>query len=167
MSSDAITLRQAAQADEPFLWAMLFEAANMTQDGASSPEPAKADPYLAQYVANWGRESDLGVIAERHGDPLGAAWVRLLIDTAHTYPKAEQGAPELAIAVRPDQIGQGVGGAMLDHLIELARPHFPAIVLSVRETNPARRLYERHGFVAIDEIVNRVGTRSFVMQIRL
>jgi ribosomal protein S18 acetylase RimI-like enzyme len=162
-----ITLRQATADDELFLWTMLFEAANMTQDGASSPEPAKADPYLAQYVVDWGREGDLGVIAELQGKSVGAAWIRLLTDTAHSYPRAEPGAPELAIAVRPDQAGRGVGGAMLARLIELARPRYPAIVLSVREANRARRLYERHGFVVIDEVVNRVGTRSFVMQIRL
>ena len=36
-------------------------------------------------------------------------------------------------------------------------------MLSVREANPARRLYERMGFVVVQTIVNRVGGASFVM----
>jgi ribosomal protein S18 acetylase RimI-like enzyme len=39
----------------------------------------------------------------------------------------------------------------------------PAIVLSVREANPARRLYERMGFAVVDIAVNRVGGSSYVM----
>jgi ribosomal protein S18 acetylase RimI-like enzyme len=38
------------------------------------------------------------------------------------------------------------------------------VALTVREGNPAIRLYQRAGFVVIEEIVNRVGGKSFVMQ---
>jgi ribosomal protein S18 acetylase RimI-like enzyme len=75
--------------------------------------------------------------------------------------------PELAIAVRPDAIGQGIGGALLEALLDLARGQYSAVALSVRESNPARRLYERHGFVVVDTITNRVGGQSFVMQVDL
>jgi ribosomal protein S18 acetylase RimI-like enzyme len=38
------------------------------------------------------------------------------------------------------------------------------LALTVREGNPAIRLYQRAGFVVTEEIVNRVGGKSFVMQ---
>ncbi|MGH7934689.1 MAG: hypothetical protein ACREQN_16220 [Candidatus Binataceae bacterium] len=37
----------------------------------------------------------------------------------------------------------------------------------VRSTNPARRLYERCGFVVVAEVTNRVGGSSFVMTAQL
>jgi ribosomal protein S18 acetylase RimI-like enzyme len=165
--SDPFTIRPANAADEPFLWAMLYQAANMADDGAVSPDAAKDHPYLAKYVRGWGRPGDLGLVAEGAGRAaLGAAWVRVLSGSEKNYPAIADGTPELAIAVQPDQIGRGIGGALLGALLELARPHYPGIVLSVRAGNPARRLYERHGFMVIEEIVNRVGTRSYVMLVR-
>jgi ribosomal protein S18 acetylase RimI-like enzyme len=73
------------------------------------------------------------------------------------------GIPELAIAVLPQYIGQGIGARLLARLLEDARSLYPAVVLSVRDANPARRLYERLGFVVVDTVVNRVGGESFVM----
>jgi ribosomal protein S18 acetylase RimI-like enzyme len=162
-----VALRAAAAADEPFLCAMLFYAANMAADGARSPDEAREHPYLAKFVRGWGRPGDLGVLAEAAGLPVGAAWVRHLVGAEKGYPAVDDAYPELAIAVLPGRAGQGIGGALLGRLIALARPRFPGIVLSVRADNPARRLYERHGFTVSGEIVNRVGTRSYVMEMRL
>jgi len=163
------TIRRAAPADEPILWEMLYHAANMAEDGATSSEAAKTHPYLAEFVAGWGRPGDLGVLAvsATHAQVLGAAWLRRLSGAEKCYAAVADGAPELAIAVRPDAIGQSIGGALLAALLDLARGQYSAVALSVREGNPARRLYERHGFVVVDTITNRVGGRSFVMQIDL
>jgi ribosomal protein S18 acetylase RimI-like enzyme len=164
---NSVTLREAEAADEPFLWAMLFQAANMAADGARSPDEAREHPYLAKFVRGWGRPGDLGVVAEAAGLAVGAAWVRHLVGAEKDYPAVDDAYPELAVAVLPGRAGQGIGGALLGRLIALARPRFPGIVLSVRADNPARRLYERHGFAVSGEIVNRVGTRSYVMELRL
>jgi ribosomal protein S18 acetylase RimI-like enzyme len=114
-------------------------------------------------VGGWGRAGDLGVVAADDGRPIGAAWVRLLAGAEKNYPAIDNDVPELAIAVLPEQIGQGIGGKLLARLLEDAKPIYPAIVLSVREANPARRLYERLGFVVVETITNRVGGRSYVM----
>jgi ribosomal protein S18 acetylase RimI-like enzyme len=126
-------------------------------------------PYLAEFAAGWGRPGDLGAIAvgSTDGHALGAAWARRLSGPEKRYAAVDDGTPELAIAVQPAAIGQGIGGALLGALLEMARGQYPAIALSVRESNPARRLYERHGFVVVDTITNRVGGRSFVMQVDL
>jgi ribosomal protein S18 acetylase RimI-like enzyme len=67
----------------------------------------------------------------------------------------------------PAAIGQGIGGALLGALLAQARGQYPAVALSVRESNPAIRLYKRHGFTVVDTVTNRVGGRSFVMQVEL
>ena len=56
----------------------------------------------------------------------------------------------------PGRLCDGIGGALLGRLIETAGASRPAIVLSVRESNPARRLYERYGFETVARITNRV-----------
>ncbi|HMQ32346.1 MAG TPA: GNAT family N-acetyltransferase [Chloroflexaceae bacterium] len=167
--SSQTTLREATPADEPFLWEMLALAAHMADDGGASVEAAREHPFLAKYVRAWGRPGDLGVIAlaPDAGRPLGAAWLRHQSGPEQSYAAVNPAYPELAIAVRPSHAGRGLGGALLGHLLALARGHYPGVVLSVRADNPARRLYERHGFVVTGEIVNRVGTRSHVMELRL
>jgi GNAT superfamily N-acetyltransferase len=77
--------------------------------------------------------------------------------------------PELAIAVSPARRGTGVGAAMLDRLLADARAAgLPGVSLSVRATNPARRLYERFGFRPVDdaETTNRTGSTSLTMVVR-
>src|SRR3954452_11863943 len=76
----AYTIRTAAPADEPILWDMLFYAANMAEDGATSSSVARSHPYLAEFVEGWGRLGDLGVVAinSADGHALGAAWLRRL-----------------------------------------------------------------------------------------
>jgi len=50
---------------------------------------------------------------------------------------------------------------------EAAKKRYPSVVLSVRATNPAIRLYEKMGFVIVGKTVNRVGTESLNMLIHL
>jgi hypothetical protein len=61
---------------------MLTFAASM--DGNDDDvERAKADPGLRGYVDGFGREGDLGVVALRGTERVGAAWLRRLRGEAH------------------------------------------------------------------------------------
>jgi ribosomal protein S18 acetylase RimI-like enzyme len=56
------------------------------------------------------------------------------------------------LQVDPTQRGQGTGGRLLDAVEEYARAEQAAHVsLTTGSTNPARRLYERHGYELVDE----------------
>lgn len=163
-----VHFRETTFADELFLWEMLILAAHMHADGDASVEVAQQHPYLAKYLRGWGRPGDIGVIAVIDGGhQVGAAWLRHLTGAEHSYPEASPAYPELGLAVLPEYSGRGLGAALLGQIAALARPTYPGIVLSVRADNPARRLYERHGYLVIGEIVNRVGTCSYVMELRL
>jgi GNAT superfamily N-acetyltransferase len=161
-------IRPLRQDDEPFLWQMLYYAAHMQEDGTTSSDTAKNNPGLQKYVQEWGRETDMGVLALHPHDqsPIGAAWIRLLIEEKKMSSLINDGTPELAIAVLPDYIRQGIGTQLMKHLLEAASKLYPAVMLSVRMSNPARHLYERMGFEAVDIAINRVGSESFVMLIR-
>jgi ribosomal protein S18 acetylase RimI-like enzyme len=167
-SAHPFTISLATAEQEPFLWLMLTYAALMGEGGGREVAKAQADPYLRAYVEHWGRRAgDLGVVAhDRQSRPVGAAWLRL---GHHDHPQqvGDGSLPELATGVVPKARGQGVGTAMLRHLIELAAPLHPRILLSVRMENPARGFYERLGFTAVAPMTNRVGGDSLVMALDL
>ncbi|HEX7733401.1 MAG TPA: GNAT family N-acetyltransferase [Ktedonobacteraceae bacterium] len=162
-------IRSVGPDDEPFLWQMLYYAAHMREEGETSSDAARNNPGLQKYVQGWGRETDAGVLALHPHDqrPLGAAWIRLLVEEKKMSRLIPAGTPELAIGVLPDYTGQGIGTQLLKHLLEAASKMYPMVMLSVRVNNPARYLYERAGFEIIDTAVNRVGSESFVMLVHL
>nr|WP_240518639.1 GNAT family N-acetyltransferase [Leptolyngbya sp. BC1307] len=131
----------------------------------SSLAAVKANRDLVQYVHDWGRAGDFGVAAEQDGELVGAAWLRLWSGEDKGYGYLADEIPELAIAVIPEIRGQGVGTALLKQLLALAQTHYPAVSLSIRMSNPALRLYQRLGFVAVagSEVINRVGDTSLTM----
>ncbi len=161
-----ISIRQARRMDIGFLTAMLAEAASWDRPaGAAPPAPAEivCEPQVADYVEDWGREGDTGVVAEWDGEPVGACWFRRFTSAHPGYGFLGENAPGLGLAVRPAFRGRGVGTRLLAAAIDLARRRgVDALSLSVAEVNPARRLYERAGF----EKVGREG-ESLTMRLRL
>ena len=57
--------------------------------------------------------------------------------------------------VLPAYQKQGIGSLLLNRLIEEAKSERAALRLTVLEVNPARRFYERHGFVLTHTIAPR------------
>ena len=130
---------------------MLYEAVNWRDDGAEERPPfdellAKAE--LRRYVEDWGRKGDVAIVAlDRLDEPVGAAWYRNFSAERPGYGFIAADIPELSIAVYPECRGQRVGSLLLGSLVNRARSDGNhAISLSVAAANPARRLYERHGF---------------------
>ena len=152
--------------DEPFLWEMLYYAAHVDEEPDGSIEKAKSSPFLTKYVTHWGKPGDLGVIAYEVGtlQLVGAVWLRVFVGAEKNCADIEDETPELAIAVAPSYTGKGIGVQLLTQLFDAAGTTYPAVYLSVRATNPAKRLYDRFGFVVIGELTNRVGGKSFHMQ---
>lgn len=157
--------RSIVSGDEQFLWQMLYYAAHVDEEPGASVEAAKVNPFLKKYVDQWGQPGDLGFLAEETETcrPLGAAWLRVFRGEEKNCDVIEDGTPELAIAITPHHTGQGLGAQLLAHLLSVAAVIYPAVYLSVRAVNPAKRLYERLGFVVIGELVNRVGGTSLHM----
>lgn len=164
----SVIVRPALPADENHLWSMLFEASYSAEQGRTSPDELRAIPALAHYVENWGVPGDLGVIAERNGELLGAAWLRLFTGDNAAYGYIDDDTPELAIGVAPGARGTGVGTLLMERLLADARVAFRQVSLSVREENPAKRLYERLGFVELPGLThpNPGGSTSVTMLLR-
>lgn len=148
----APTLRDATTDDRPFVTAMLHEALFVPPGEPRFPPSLVDEPGLAPYHADFGVHSgDVGVVADIEGEPVGAAWVRLLVG----YGFVDADTPELTIAVVPERRGLGIGGLLLVALLD----RVPRCSLSCDRRNPAMRLYERHGFA----VVGADGEHSVVM----
>lgn len=125
--------------------------------------PVLADDHVARYVDGWGRPGDTGFIAEEHGQPVGAAWLRLLTRERPGYGFIDTTIPELSIAVAPGRRGSGIGLALLTAILDAARQAgHPAVSLAVEVDNPAQRLYERVGFKRVGQVGG-----SWIMRIDL
>ena len=105
-------------------------------------------PQIRRYFVGMGRPGAAGVVAvTADGDRLGVAWYRLFSAEEPGFGFIAADVPELAMGVMAEARGQGIGGALLDALLTLAREQgFRALSLTVERQNPARRLYERKGF---------------------
>jgi GNAT superfamily N-acetyltransferase len=152
-------IRALTSADESILLTMLMYAAH-----ESSVEIVRSNPALNRYVKDWGRSGDSGFVAIDEC-PVGAAWLRLFASNDRGFGYVDEGISELAIAVIPQYRGKGIGTKLLIQIIECGRNIYPAISLSVRADNPVVNLYQRSGFIKIDEseIIGRTGVTSFNM----
>ncbi len=104
-----------------------------------------ADPHLAAYYRT---APEFGVVSTADGEPTGVVWVTRFPTGAPGYGFVRADVPELSVCVLPGYRGAGLGAGLVGAaLTEARRRGLPALSLSVEEGNPARRLYERLGFV--------------------
>lgn len=160
MNTSEYHLRPATASDLPFLEQMAYQAVFVPPSTAPPPFDIIYHPNIIQYTQHFGEHpGDVGVIACKQSSPLGAAWLRLI----EGFGYVDEFTPELTIAVRPDVRNRGIGTALLTHLIDAARPHYQRISLSVDVRNPARRLYQRLGFV---DVTNDAPVRTMLLWLK-
>ena len=129
---------------------MLFETLLSEPDAENMTREMLSQPDLAWYIDNWGREDDFGFVAcDPNANQLGAVWARLATEDGKGYGFVDFRTPEIAIATVSSARGLGVGSRLLTALIDHASGRYPALSLSVATGNPAKRLYERHGFQTV------------------
>ena len=109
-----------------------------------------ADPRLAAYYRFAPDAGDHGLVATRGDEPIGLVWVTSFTADASGYGFVSADVPELSVCVLPGYRGTGVGTTLVDAAVaEARRRSLPGLSLSVEAGNPARRLYERLGFVPV------------------
>jgi ribosomal protein S18 acetylase RimI-like enzyme len=148
-----VRIRALGEADAPLLWLYVRLSIFVRPGEPATPPAAVERPEIARYVEQWGRYGDDGVLAvdDGTGEDLGAAWLRLWPGADTGYGFVDRSTPELAIAVRPEYRGRGIGACLLDALLDRASQRHHAVSLSVSLDNPAVALYQRFGFRAIAE----------------
>lgn len=139
------TLHQWQHGDQPFLWEMLYQAIYVADGEQAPPRSILDDPSIAHYLMDFGvRAGDDAVIASCDGVPVGAAFCRRFTTQDPSYGFVTPDVPEVGMAVVATRRGEGIGRAMLKHLLD----RHPTMSLSVdRDNAGARKLYESLGFV--------------------
>ncbi len=145
---DGVVIRAAEAGDVAFLTGMLVAAVNWLPGRTLPEEQVLAVPELVHYVAGWPREGDLGSVAVAGGEPVGAAWLRLMPAGDPGFGFVAADVPELSLGVVPAWRGRGVGRALLRAVAAQARAAGrPGISLSVERANEvARSLYLAEGY---------------------
>lgn len=132
--------------DQAVLWECLHVALWDPPPAGLRPREVLQRPEVRIYAEAWGAPGDVGVIAERHGAPVGAAWMRLLRDGAG-LAYVDDATPQLGIAVLPPFQRQGHGRRLLLAAIDAGtRAGYRRIALTVHPANPAIALYRACGF---------------------
>jgi ribosomal protein S18 acetylase RimI-like enzyme len=147
------SIRTLSPSDQQLLREMLYLSLHVPEGGAPFPRDVIDRPEIARYVSGWGRDGDIGFVAvdAGSGEPIGAAWLRLLKGDEKGYGYVDEETPELGMAVLPEHRGRGVGSELLGRLLESAATVYRSVCLSVSADNPAVRLYERAGFRRVRE----------------
>jgi len=147
-------IRQLTPGDEPLLWDALYHAIHIQSGHEPPSKEIVRQPELARYVANWMQNpQDLGFALEIGNCVVGAAWLRCWTSPNKGYGYVNDETPEVSMSLLPDYRGQGLGTDLLRRLLSVAESRFDAVSLSVSETNPAKLLYVREGFVPCGEPV--------------
>jgi len=141
-----LAFRSLTSADQAKLWHWLHVALWDPPPAGLRPREVLDNPAVRIYAEDWGRPTDVGVVAVLGGEDIGACWMRLLPkDVGLAY--VDERTPQLGIALEPPHQRKGHGEKLMRAALEAARgAGHHQVSLTVHPQNPAIALYERCGF---------------------
>jgi ribosomal protein S18 acetylase RimI-like enzyme len=132
--------------DQDKLWHWLHVALWDPPPAALRPMEVLQAPGVRIYAEDWGRPSDIGVVAQVNGVDAGACWIRLL-PMGVGLASVDASTRQLGIALEPPFQRKGYGQPLMLKALAAAREAgFAKVALTVHPANPAQHLYERCGF---------------------
>ncbi len=104
-------------------------------------------PELDCYIKDFGKVSDLCLVAEFQGNLIGAVWIRIYTEHEKGFGYVDSKTPELSMSVVEKYRNQGIGARLLANMIEmLMQIGYEQVSLSVDLENYALKLHKKHGF---------------------
>jgi ribosomal protein S18 acetylase RimI-like enzyme len=141
-----LRFRPLVQSDQDILWHWLHVALWDPPPAGLRPIDVLQSPHVRIYAEEWGRPSDVGVVAQVDGADAGACWMRLLPEGVG-LAYVDGRTPQMGIALEPEHQHQGHGGPMMQAALQAAREAgYEQVSLTVHPENPAIAMYERCGF---------------------
>ena len=144
-----INLRKSNPSDIEFIQKMLYEAVYWrASNNKPSFEEAMSNPDVNKTAVDLGeKDGDIAVIAIIDRIPVGAAWLRYWSDDNNIRGYINEDMPVLVIGVSKAYRHMGIGGKMINRLIDLASENsITQISLCVSKDNYALNLYKQIGF---------------------
>ena len=141
-----LVFRPLVPADQAVLWHWLHVALWDPPPAGPRPIEVLQLPPVRIYAEEWGRASDVGVVAQVDGVDAGACWMRLLPEGVG-LAYVDERTPQLGIALEPEFQHKGYGRPMMQAALDAARAAgYTQVSLTVHPENPAIAMYERCGF---------------------
>lgn len=141
-----LSFRPLGADDQDQLWNWLHIALWDPPPAGLRPRELLESPYVRIYAEEWGRPSDVGVVARMDDADAGACWMRLL-PPGIGLASVDEVTPQLGIALLPQFQHRGVGWHMMLAALEAAREAgYRQVSLTVHPENPAIAMYESCGF---------------------
>jgi len=135
--------------DQEKLWHWLHLALWDPPPAPLRPLEVLATPGVRIYAEEWGRSTDVGVVAMVDGADVGACWLRLLpegVGLGYVDPRT----PQLGIALEVAFQHKGLGRLLMLETLAAARTAcFGRVSLTVHPENRAQYMYEKCGFKKI------------------
>lgn len=148
-----LNIREATAEDRDFLREMFYEAIFIPEGEEKPPFAVIDEPVLQKYTYHWMLPTDMGLIAEMDGEPVGILWARIFSVEAPGYGYVDDHTPEVSMAIRPEQQGRGLGKALMVHALKVLREKgYTQMSLSVSKANDrAVGLYRSMAFTIVSE----------------
>ena len=145
-----LQFRALTKGDQDKLWHWLHVALWDPPPAGLRPIEVLRAPGVRIYAENWGRPTDVGVVAQVGGADAGACWLRLL-PLGVGLGSVDAETPQLGIALEPEYQHKGYGRPLMLAALQAARgAGYRQVSLTVHPENPAQYLYERCGFRKVD-----------------
>lgn len=146
-------IREIKKSEIPCLDIFLYEAI-FIPDGVEKPEKDIVKlPELSRYYLDFGKESDLCLVAELNNELVGAIWTRIFSETEKGYGYVDSKTPELSMSVLKPYRNMGIGKKLLKEMIDrLIAMEYNQVSLSVDKLNFAYGLYQKFGFEIVEAV---------------
>lgn len=149
MNKMNLIIRNIKTEEYPLLKDYLYDAIFIPQ-GVKPPDKSIINNEdLQVYIKDFGnKKDDICFLAEMDHDIVGAVWIRIMNDYGHI----DDQTPSLAISVKKEYRGLGIGTKLMETMLVSVKHHgYQSVSLSVQKANPAVHLYQRLGFQIIKE----------------
>lgn len=149
MNKMNLIIRNIKTEEYPLLKDYLYDAIFIPQ-GVKPPDKSIINNEdLQVYIKDFGsKKDDICFLAEMNHEIVGAVWIRIMNDYGHI----DDQTPSLAISVKKEYRGLGIGTKLMETMLVSVKHHgYQSVSLSVQKANPAVHLYQRLGFQIIKE----------------
>jgi ribosomal protein S18 acetylase RimI-like enzyme len=142
-----LTLRPIREEDTPFLY-RLYASTRVEELAPLDWDDARKEGFLQMQFEAQHRDYRARFLEARFDivEQAGEAIGRLYVDERPEEIRI------IDIALLPEYRNAGLGSRLLGELLDRARAYRKPVRIHVEKLNPARRLYERLGFVAVSDV---------------
>ena len=145
-----LTFRPLTANDQSQLWRWLHIALWDPPPAGLRPIEVLEVPGVCIYAEDWGRSTDVGIVAQVDGVDAGACWMRLL-QMGVGLASIDTQTPQLGIALLPEYQHKGFGRPLMQAALKAAEhAGYKRVSLTVHPDNPAQYMYESCGFQKIE-----------------